>query len=169
MCNCGKKNRSAPQITPRSLPVELSVDTALWGPTLWRILHTLAEFSDRYDVLIYWSEVINDIMRSALPCPECRGHYNSWVTAHPLILPMDGITAANLRTAVRQWLLNLHNNVNTTKSTPTPTWTEAQLTPAYGGDRTTQVGEVYGLLDSIAVHFPERFIVMLRAMANMLR
>jgi hypothetical protein len=82
---------------------------------------------------------------------------------------MDGITAANLRTTVRQWLLDLHNNVNTTKSTPIPTWSEAQLTPAYGGDRTMQIGEVYGLLDSIAGYFPQRFVVMVRAMTDMLR
>lgn len=167
MCNCGKK-RSAPTVTPRSIPIEVSHDTALWGPTLWRILHTLAEFSDRYDIVIYWSEIINDIMRSALPCPECRGHYVAWVSSHPLIL-MDGITTANLRSTVRLWLLDLHNQVNTTKSTPTPTWTETQLTPTYGGDRTSRIGEVYGLLDSIAEYFPQRFIVMLRAVADLLR
>lgn len=167
MCNCGK-NRRAPTVTPRSIPIEVSYDTALWGPTLWTILHTLAEFSDRYDVLIYWSEIINDIMRSALPCPECRGHYNAWIATHPLIL-MDGVTTANLRSTVRQWLLDLHNQVNTTKSTPTPTWTESQLTPTYGGDRTSRIGEVYGLLDSIAEYFPQRFIVMLRAVADLLR
>jgi hypothetical protein len=82
---------------------------------------------------------------------------------------MDGITTANLRTTVRQWLLDLHNNVNATKTPTIPVWSEAQLTPAYGGDRTTQIGEVYGLLESIAGYFPQRFMVMVRAMTDMLR
>ena len=51
-----------------------------------------------------------------MPCPICRAHYRSWRNVHPLDrLPLS----PNFQAAVRQWLNELHQNINTLMKKPT--------------------------------------------------
>ena len=65
-------------------------------------------------------------MKSALPCPECSAHYNAWVSANPIDLPISG---APLQVALSSWLLALHNDVNVRNGKVV--WTLEQVAAAY--------------------------------------
>lgn len=162
MCNCGK-NRKAPVEVPRSIPIEITHDTALWGPTLWTILHTLAEFTDHLDLNRYWQLLVQS-MRTTLPCPDCRAHFVAWNDSHPL---RNIKTVPELRSFYRQWLLDLHNQVNVTKEFPTDPWTESQLTPTYGGDRTVRLQLVRDLIVEMEQYFPQKLNIYLQTLADM--
>lgn len=102
--------RSAPATTRTGLAI---VDTSVWGPPLWKVLHTVAA-----TVPATW-QTIHTALRDALPCPECDAHFNAWYATRPPPGP-DGAA---------QWLLDLHNNVNS--RTGTPMWTAEQLAAQY--------------------------------------
>lgn len=100
-------------------PLEV-LDTAIWGPSVWRILHAAADKA--HPKLAAALRALD----GALPCPDCRGHYHAWLQSHPLpegggqnrpALPIGG----DLRT----WLLDLHNDVNV--RTGKAPWTIADL------------------------------------------
>ena len=65
-------------------------------------------------------------MKTALPCPECSAHYNSWIAANPAILPVSG---PELQVAISSWLLALHNDINTRNGKAV--WTLEQVAAAY--------------------------------------
>ena len=94
----------------------VAYNTALWGPSLWRALHTAAEVGD----LSKWS-AIPVALNGALPCPDCEKHYHQWLVAHP--------APSGDRDAVRRWLLDLHNDVN--RRSRKALWTLEQVTAAY--------------------------------------
>lgn len=100
-----------PTTTRTGLPI---VDTSIWGPLLWTVLHTVAARSPAS-----WA-AIPAALRISLPCPDCDAHFNAWCDARPP--PSDAAAAS-------QWLLDLHNNVNSRKGVPT--WTPAQLAARY--------------------------------------
>ena len=152
MCNC-RKNRDAAAVPPalprqtqptsRQRPQPLSrqvqppppaepepIDPALWGPQLWFILHTLAELSATTSTFARWTRLL-ELLKSGLRCPECQGHFNAWVDAHPF--PAAG-TRDQRVAAARQWVLALHNTVNERRGVPV--WEEAAVVATYGvGDR----------------------------------
>jgi hypothetical protein len=112
-----------PAPAPSELPPErtkaglLIHDTAVWGPPLWKVLHTLAESPA---VASIWAD-IPAALDVSLPCPECEEHYHAWLTAHPCpVADADGI---------RTWLRDLHNTVNARNGKPT--WTAEEVTAAY--------------------------------------
>lgn len=47
-----------------------------------------------------------------MPCQLCRTHYRDWRRRHPLE-QIDALRGPLLREAVRQWLFELHEEVNT--------------------------------------------------------
>lgn len=92
-------------------PLEV-LDTSIWGPSVWRILHAAAERPDKTSQLATAIRALD----GALPCPDCRRHYHVWLQTHPLTADL------------RLWLLELHNDVNArTGKTP---WTPEDLTAA---------------------------------------
>lgn len=110
----------------RGVPVELRstrletlevLDTGIWGPSLWRILHAAGEQPAKVSALATTIRALD----GALPCPDCRGHYHTWLTSHPLTPTTD----------LRLWLLDLHNDVNA--RTGKGAWTAADLSATYGG------------------------------------
>jgi hypothetical protein len=104
-------------LVPLILPLETEEPgTDVWGPPLWKVLHVLANVND----LGRWRTLL-DLLRTALPCPECSAHFNAWLDAHPLI---DG-------TKMDLWLLALHNDINRREGTLC--WNEEQLRSAYAG------------------------------------
>jgi hypothetical protein len=96
------------------------VDPALWGPPLWRLLHTLAEVAGSgsgSDVSADWSRLFA-ALRTALPCPDCTRHYTAWYAAHPFV--SDPAT----------WILALHNDVNRRRGANV--WTTRDVSTTYG-------------------------------------
>ena len=91
------------------------VDPAIWGPSLWKVLHTLA-VKAAGDAS--WPAVL-DALRSALPCPECSYHYNAWGKRFPVTRSID----------IGEWLRNLHNDVN--RRTRRQPWTAAMISDTY--------------------------------------
>lgn len=88
-----------------------------WGPYLWRVLHTLAEYSGNNQTN---SMMMADEMRAwplfmkalpnVLPCPDCKIHLNNWIKIHPFLLPTD---YSQWKQYIRLWLYTLHEDVNT--------------------------------------------------------
>ena len=80
-------------------------DTKVWGPLLWRAIHTAAEVTEgRNDIDGLWNDFVFELQMS-LPCPDCMQHYRAWVSANPWTGSGE----------VRQWWANLHNAVNARK------------------------------------------------------
>jgi len=116
----------SPTIPASPAPPEnpLIADTSVWGPPLWKVLHTAAHcrgVKTRYPL---WVKLFNEL-RTGLPCPDCSAHYNAWLNAYPIrvsLVPNGGVD-------IGKWLLNLHNDVN--RRTGKPTWTLMQVSTSY--------------------------------------
>jgi hypothetical protein len=87
-----------------------SPQTHLWGPALWMILHSSAERIGlakakmlQYDEIRLWSGPLSSL-RYSLPCPVCKKHYSDYYAAHSI--------SEYTRPVIRQWLFNLHQQVN---------------------------------------------------------
>lgn len=65
-------------------------------------------------------------MKGALPCAECSAHYNAWITANPVSLPLSGV---ELQVAISSWILALHNDVN--RRNDVAPWTLEQVAAFY--------------------------------------
>lgn len=97
--------RRRPVVVMKPPPPETLVihDTKVWGPLLWRAIHTAAEVTDgRTEFADVWADFVFELQMS-LPCPDCMQHYRAWVQAHPLMA------------SVRQWWVDLHNSINARK------------------------------------------------------
>ena len=85
-------------------PVPDYPENAEWGPILWKILHGLAERA-RGDEFREWSKMIK-LTGEMLPCDECRSHYSQFLKQRPLTQTPE------LKTTLRTWFWDLHNEVN---------------------------------------------------------
>ena len=141
MCGCNKNipkhvaalpaTRSYPSpsmaaAAVQSLPI---VDTSIWGPPLWKVLHIAAHATITKGRQSQWKLILNTLLTD-LPCPDCTAHYISWYRTHPIGISL--FPNRNNRQIVI-WLLNLHNDINT--RTGRPVWNAAQLDATYGGDQ----------------------------------
>jgi len=82
----------------------------LWGPQLWMILHSAVERIGIKNLnrlpqeeSRIWSNLLSSL-RYSLPCPLCKKHYTNYYASHH-------ITVFN-KDIIREWLYNLHNQVN---------------------------------------------------------
>lgn len=82
----------------------------IWGPELWRILHSSAERIGSQvlkrlpeEEKRIWAGLLSSL-RFSLPCPLCKKHYTQFSSTHPL-LSMD-------RSTIRAWLYDLHQDAN---------------------------------------------------------
>ncbi len=87
-----------------------SPQTALWGPALWNLLHFSTERvgSRRLHRLPHeeariWSHLLSRLAYS-LPCPQCKKHYQLYLSTHPL--------SVSTKEELRRWLWRLHEEVN---------------------------------------------------------
>ena len=114
-----------PKAPPRA-PLA-TVDATIWGPALWKVLHTAAQNRQLKSRQALWANLMK-ALRTGIPCPDCSAHFNSWMNSHPMrttLLPNIGIDHS-------KWFLDLHNDVN--RRTGKPAWTLAQVAAAYNGD-----------------------------------
>lgn len=122
--------RAAPAPPPAAAPPPIlipTVDTSIWGPPLWRILHIASVLTKSKQQIPLWRSVLA-ALKTGLPCPDCSAHYNAWVGSHGLRFSMykNGI-----QNPIVQWILDLHNNVNQRQDPPTPTWSIEQVLQTY--------------------------------------
>lgn len=101
--------------------VPVVVDTAIWGPPMWRFLHGAAAAATAGVHREAWVALLT-ALRTSLPCPDCHAHYNAWWAAHPYTGEQP----------VADWLLSLHNDVNTRRGVPV--WTAEQMVAGYPVD-----------------------------------
>ena len=168
MCGCNKNRvvrtkdipatKSLPALINRSRstrpgvasPVVLAkamavADTSIWGPSLWKVLHTASVLSNSDTQMEVLAAVLG-ALRTGIPCSECSAHYNQWYDAHPLktvtysgkrsatkvfrIIRTTTTTSTTTWNSLVAWILDLHNNVNVRRGLPT--WTVEQVVEAYG-------------------------------------
>ena len=125
------------------------IHPSLWGASLWHLLHTAAQFTTNVHQRLNWIRLL-EAMKSSLPCPECSAHYNAWITANPVSLPISG---PELTTAISTWLLALHNDIN--RRNEKEAWTVEQL--AVYTDKTTVKASLAALRPYFAASFLEYF------------
>ena len=144
MCNCNKRKAPAPAapppqgpLVPHTMPApavvpEISiptVDTSVWGATLWKVLHTASVFTGRRNHIPLWRNLLA-ALKTGIPCPECSAHYNSWVSRNTLHFSMI-MVGNNIQGPVLRWVLNLHNDVNLRTGSAWGTWNVNQVTDTY--------------------------------------
>lgn len=114
----GGPTRKRKPIVPLQSVVTLTiVDTAVWGPPMWRLLHY---YSIRGPVAAMVT--LLTALQDGIPCPECTAHYRAWFAAHPVA--GDGVDFV-------EWVLALHNDVNARRGTGV-VWTLGQVQAEYG-------------------------------------
>jgi len=120
-------------------------ETTIWGPMMWKILHTLAEFC--IDATL-WNDLISRLTID-IPCVVCRGHFTAYIQAHPL----GSIDTINLT----NWFFTLHNDVN--QRTNKPVITTISSFDAFRVELPT-------LIPALSVSFPPETIDILLRMAG---
>ena len=133
-------SRSAVAPVAESLPI---VDTSIWGPPLWKVLHIAAHATITKGRQSQWKLILNTLLTD-LPCPDCTAHYISWYRTHPIGISL--FPNRNNRQIVI-WLLNLHNDINI--RTGRPVWNAAQLDATYGGDQIQVAKDTLATLQGI--------------------
>jgi len=84
--------------------------THIWGPELWRILHSAVErigTKTLKRIPQEESRIWIGLLRSlqfTLPCPQCKKHYTAYLSAYPIL--------SFTREYLRSWLYELHCAVN---------------------------------------------------------
>jgi hypothetical protein len=81
------------------------------------MLHGIAETLGNQSVPMLATDEAHEIVfllrdvEKIMPCQLCRVHYRAWRTDHPLE-EIDKLRGYMLKTGVRQWLYDLHEDVN---------------------------------------------------------
>lgn len=108
-----------------------------WGPPLWKILHGITESLGNQAMPLLSTDEAHEIVfilrdvDKIMPCALCRNHYNAWRKTHP-IERLDRLRGPMLRDAVRNWLFELHEDVNARNETPSGLC-EDQIHDLYAG------------------------------------
>ena len=135
---------------PRHRPAPAGIDPKIWGPSLWRVLHTAAE---RQPVASpAWTAVVT-ALQTSLPCQECTGHYVAWVAA-------AGHGVVEGETDMRAWWLALHNDVN--RRNRKGAWDAAAVTATYGTEEAVAAAAAAAALESLVGKVGEAGIAALR-------
>ena len=95
----------------------------VWGPSLWYVMHTLANKSGnqtsyilQLDEINIWINIIKTL-HNIMPCALCASHYKEWILKTNLrkLHEYKGLQ-------LQEWLQNFwyvfHNNVNTKTNKP---------------------------------------------------
>ena len=107
-------------------PAITSSSKEWWGPRIWKILHSLAELSDRSDCTFRWKHVLR-LTADVLPCEACRTHFQQRI---PLYHASATLPRDTVRERIREFLWSAHQAVNGTHA---KTGIQlADVAPAYG-------------------------------------
>ena len=159
-CNKGRNSRPAPAVQPNSFisnlrnrasgrivpkAVQENVNTSMWGPPLWKMMHILSSFNPDYtlltqeDFMKLWDQLFLGL-KEEIPCPECRSHVQQWVSKNP-----------DFRSrGIQQYILDLHNDVNARRSVALWTIEQVQTTYTVGG-KEKQLSFIPLLISSVSM------------------
>jgi hypothetical protein len=112
--------------------------TQVWGPSIWKYLHTLAEKigcqqlnklqeADERRLVI---QILNSI-GICMPCIICRKHYMEWKQQRSL-KRFENLGQENLKFQIKTWLYELHNKVNENNKKPIDLVGFNELSELYG-------------------------------------
>lgn len=107
---------AAPVAAPVTVEVAAPGHSKLyWGPRIWGMFHSLAEISDRRDVLGLWRAVLATTA-AAMPCAQCRQHFSQYLYLHSptYVKRTVMMTGPQIKTKMRTELWKLHNIVSQT-------------------------------------------------------
>lgn len=95
---------------------------SIWGPHFWFILHVISfaypEHPTEYDKRIYHDFYTS--LKDVIPCELCRKHYREHILKYPLTPHLD------TRETFINWVIQVHNFVNTSLNKPTLTVKEVK-------------------------------------------
>lgn len=119
-------------------------EPAVWGPSMWRMLHGLAEKLGKQTTMILiqdeqraWSHFLRSV-ENVIPCKRCKQHYRDWSLK-------NRIDAATGRLAARAWVWGLHDEVNRERDVQGPPLNEMEAMYE-GRDSTRDADECFGHL-----------------------
>ncbi len=120
-CSCNKNKTEGPP--------QINFTPSNWGPTFWRVIHTLVERSglksniyQDADEKNIWLFVIKQL-GEVLPCAECRKHYNEYyIMNNPISIINKNYSER--RDGLRIWFYNLHLKTPRVSDCPVPTLEE---------------------------------------------
>ena len=91
----------------------MSLAPAIWGPSLWTLLHGGVEkmgrttnpaiLADQRREFLWILHFVEFIM----PCPVCRSHYHEWRIGRPA----EKLSVSEFQAAIRQWLNEFHRSI----------------------------------------------------------
>jgi hypothetical protein len=106
-----------------------------WGPSLWTILHALAERggkvvipSFRDDEKRQWILLI-EILPKVIPCENCRNHAQQWILRNP-IKAIKEVSHDEMYDWITSWVYEFHEDVN--RRTGKSSFDKALLQQTYG-------------------------------------
>ena len=107
---------------------ENSTDPKLWGPALWKFLHSMAANYPQKPNPQYRasSRQFFYSLRHLLPCEMCRTHYSALLSKR-----QPQTESAH---ALQEWVLWMHNEVNRRIKPDSPTWNIGQVKEMYKPD-----------------------------------
>jgi hypothetical protein len=136
----------------------------VWGPRLWRLLHGLADLSDRRDVYPLWNTFLK-YTSIVIPCQKCQRHMHEYWTVHRF-LPKgwERLTGVQVRAEIRESLHTFHNSVNERLGKPS-----LALVPLADQDRGKITQEVQALFEGLRDEWGGAHIEWKRTGALLLR
>ncbi len=118
-------------------------DKEYWGPRVWRLLHTMADVSNRRDVLLLWNSVLK-ATAAVIPCELCRKHMSDYWLRNPLsVKQWSALTGEQVRQRIRDCLHRFHNSVNVRLGKPCP---ELAPPPANRGQVMNEASQLFSEL-----------------------
>jgi|LauGreSBDMM110SN_4_FD.fasta_scaffold06516_2 hypothetical protein len=132
-----------------------NADTAVWGASLWRILHTTAEFSDKPSVVSLWNTLLH-LLVAYIPCDQCREHFSGYLQNNPVDVSDRG--------ALSLWFFTLHNDVNGRLGKPILDY--SSVPGLLVGTRETLLTDLLPIVPTLAASFPTEVLDTLLAIVN---
>ena len=137
------RSGGSPHVVPRTARQE-TVNTSMWGPPLWKMMHILSTFHpdtvvSHEEFMKLWDQLFV-ALKEEIPCPECRSHVQNWLSKNP-----------DFRSrGIKQYILDLHNDVNARRSVAL--WTIQQVETTYSvGGKEKQLSFIPLLISSVSM------------------
>ena len=101
------------------------MDTTVWGPKLWFVMHTVSlnypdspDFNQKQSHKLFFNN-----LKDIIPCPHCQAHYSEYLKLNPINRHLE------TKMDLVKWVWNLHNDVSARLGKPT--WSLDKLLAHY--------------------------------------
>jgi hypothetical protein len=98
------------------------VSPSEWGPGAWQLLHGIGERIGNHSNHLLIQDERNELKLTLrhfwalLPCLKCQKHYKEWIQKHNPDSWIQGPFGVDLQDSMRNWVFNLHENVNKSRA-----------------------------------------------------